>query len=84
MFQSEYDEAERLRLEKKESLEEGIEKGIEIGEKRATTNSLVTSIQNLVRNLGMTVDAAINALGIPAEEHQKYASLASQQKMPNT
>ena len=96
MFQSEYDEAERLRLEKKESLEEGIvigeqrgieigeKRGIEIGEKRATTNSMVVSIQNLVRNLGMTVDAAISALGIPAEEHQKYASLAGQQKMPNT
>ena len=80
MFQSEYDEAERLRLEKKESLEEGIV----IGEKRATTNSMVVAIQNLVKNLGMTVDAAINALGIPAEERQKYASLVSQHGMPNT
>ena len=87
MFQSEYDEAERLRLEKKESLEEGIvigeQRGIEIGEKKAT-NSLVGAIQNLMKDLGMTVDAAINVLGIPAEEHQKYASLASQQRMPNT
>ena len=103
MFQSEYDEAERLRLEKKESLEEGIvigeQRGIEIGEKRGieigekrgleigekkATNSLVGAIQNLMKDLGMTVDAAINVLGIPAEEHQKYASLASQQGMPNT
>ena len=86
MFLTEYDEAERLRLEKKESLEEGIEigekRGIEIGEKRVA-NSMVIAIQNLVRNLGMTVDAAINTLGIPVEEHQKYASLVSQRGMLN-
>ena len=109
MFQSEYDEAERLRLEKKESLEEGIvigeqrgieigqqrgieigqQRGIEIGEKRGleigekkTMNSLVGAIQNLMKDLGMTADAAINVLGIPAEEHQKYVSLVSQRGMP--
>ena len=85
MFQSEYDEAERLRLEKKESLEEGIaigeKRGLEIGEKK-TMNSLVGAIQNLMKDLGMTADAAINVLGIPAEEHQKYVSLVSQRGMP--
>ena len=115
MFLTEYNEAEHIRMEKEESLEEGIEigeklgekrgieigekrgieigekrgieigekRGIEIAEKRAASN-MAASIQNLVRNLGITVDAAISALGIPAEDRQKYASLVSQQGMPDT
>ena len=82
MFQSEYDEAERLRLEKKESLEEGIvigeQRGIEIGEKRGETNGVVSTIKNMMKNLGLSVDAAVLAAGIPPEEHQRYVGLINQ------
>ena len=44
----------------------------------------VSDIRNMMKNLGISMDAAINALEIPAEERQKYASLVSQQGMPNT
>ena len=74
MFLTEYDEAERLRLEKKESLEEGIV----IGEKRGETNGVVSTIKNMMKNLGLTVDAAVLAAGIPPEEHQRYVGLISQ------
>ena len=66
-------------MEKEESYQEGLEAGEARGEARGLTNSRVDSIRNLMKNLGLTVDAAINALGIPSEEHQVYVSLVSQQ-----
>ena len=79
MFLSEYDEAERLRLEKKESLEEGIA----IGEKQGASNSLVSSIINLMQTTGWTLDAAIQALRVPSEEQQTCISLVNQRMMQN-
>ena len=51
------------------------EKMRRLDREEARDETLVTAIQNLVKNVGMTVDQAVKALGIPADQQAKYISL---------
>lgn len=50
---------------------EAEEKGIEKG----TDNSRVESIKNLMKNLKLTAEKAMEALGIPQKDYEKYKSM---------
>ena len=50
---------------------EGKAEGVVEGE----SNAIVRSIHNLMRNLGISVSQAMDALGIPPEERDRYAAL---------
>lgn len=53
----------------------GIEKGIEQGTRRGEEQATLASIRNLMRSMSWEADRAMEAIGIPEEEHARYFDL---------
>ena len=64
----EYDEAKHIALERQEAREEGRSEGRAEGMKQGIADSL----ENLMENLHLTLEQAMDALGIPKEERKFY------------
>lgn len=60
---TEYNEEETMQMFKEEYLEEGREE------------SLASSIRNLMKNLKLTAEQAMESLGIPENEYNKYMAM---------
>lgn len=55
-----------------QGMQEGMQQGMQKGMQKGIERAFMLSIQNLVKNLGMTEEEAMEALGIPESEHEKY------------
>ncbi len=55
--------------------EEGRIEGLEEGLVRGHAEEKIENISNLMQNLSLTAEKAMEALGIPAEEYDKYKAL---------
>ncbi len=66
MLTMEYDYDLDVAAQKEEAFENGVAEGVSQGQERA--------LRNLMANLSLTAEQAMNALGIPAEEREKYAA----------
>ena len=62
-------------IEREKALAEGLERGIETGRQTALFNSL----KHLMQNTGWTIEQAMAALNIPAEEQNYYLNLINDQ-----
>lgn len=51
---------------------DGFKEGFEEGFRESCEDTLMSFIKSVVKNLHMTTEQAMIALGIPAEEHEKY------------
>ena len=58
---------------KEEGLQEGHQNGIQEGRMEST----LESVGSLMKNLGLSLDEAMDALGIPEKEQQKYRRLVA-------
>ena len=67
MVLNEWDSEKMRRLDREEGREEGRIEGRDA--------TLLEAIRNLVKNVGMTVEQAVKALDIPADQQAKYISL---------
>ena len=54
---------------------DGIAKGMAKGMAKGQSDERMLSIRNLMKNLQLTVQQAMDALGIPVAEREKYAAL---------
>ena len=53
--------------------------GIQRGRTEGAVEGTLRSLQNLIKNLGLPVDKAMSALGIPDAEQPTYAKMLEQQ-----
>ena len=60
-----------MRLGKQRARAEGLAEG----RKEGRAEGIAESIKNLIANTGMTQEDAMDALGIPLEERDKYSAL---------
>ena len=75
MLLTEYEQVEHMRLLKEEGIEEGRAEGIEQG--------VVHSMKSMMKTLGLSLEAALNALEIPSDKRQTYIDLFNRQGTPN-
>lgn len=79
----EYDEEKELRLlrqaERQGALKEGIEQGIERGRQQGRQEGIEDVIRSLMENMKLSLNQAMDALNIPAEEQPMYAARIRQQ-----
>ena len=75
MVLNEWDSEKMRRLDREEGIAIGEKKGRAEGRAEGREDTLLEAIRNLVKNVGMTVDQAVKALGIPADQQAKYISL---------
>ena len=59
-------------------IEKGEARGIEKGEARGIKKGIMTSLKNLMESMNLTIEEAMNALGIPDTERQYYRSQLTQ------
>ena len=64
---------------REEGLEEGERKGRKEGRKEGREDGIVLSLRNLMANMGLTLDQAATALGIAANEREKYSGMFAAQ-----
>ena len=63
---------EDMERELAKGLAEGIERGMAEGRAEGRRESLRNAVRNLMSNLALTMEQAMDALGIPAEERTQY------------
>lgn len=72
----EYDEAKHIALERQEAKEEGRSEGRAEGRAEGKAEGIkqgiADSLENLMENLHLTMEQAMDALGIPKEERKFY------------
>ncbi len=64
-----------LKKERAEGIEEGIERGIERGIEKGTVNAQVSALHHLIDKAGWTLEQAMEMMGLPVAERNKYAAL---------
>ena len=69
MLLTEYNEAETMEMLKREAREDGLAEGRKEGREEV----MLISIRNLMQSLKLSAQQAMDALGIPAAEHARYA-----------
>ena len=52
--------------------------GVLEGRAEGRTEGTLSSIKNLMETLGLSIEAAMNALKVPEDERSKYASILGQ------
>ena len=57
---------------------DGILEGRVEGRAEGRTEGTLSSIKNLMETLGLSIEAAMNALKVPEDERSKYASILGQ------
>ncbi|MBR6295734.1 MAG: hypothetical protein IKR40_04550 [Treponema sp.] len=85
MFLMEYDYKDDIASQREESLEEGIrigekrglEKGLEKGRMAGLEEGRLEDMRLMMDNLKLSLPQVMDALKIPSEERDKYASLLS-------
>lgn len=53
--------------------------GVQEGRAEGALEGTLRSLQNLIKNLGLPVDKAMSALGIPDADQPRYAKMLEQQ-----
>ena len=79
MANYEFDLDEAKEVWREEAMEEGIEKGIETGMKKGMEKGIEKGIRSLMENMKLSLNQAMDALNIPAEEQPMYAARIRQQ-----
>ena len=57
------------------------ERGIAKGLKQGMEKGIFNSILNLMSNMKLTAEQAMNALGVPKDEYEKYEEMLKHTKM---
>ena len=60
---------------RKDGLQEGLAEGLAEGRAEGRTEGTLLSIKSLMETLGLSIEAAMNALKVPEDERIKYANL---------
>ena len=57
---------------------DGLQEGLVEGRTKGLAEGTLSSIKNLIETLGLSVEAAMNAMKIPEDERTKYADMLGQ------
>ena len=60
--------------ERAKGREEGREEGRKEGREEGTEMTMLSSIKNLMESLNLTLEQAMNALKVPADQREKFAA----------
>ncbi len=81
MLTAEYDYNEDIAVKQEDAMsigfnlgmEQGLEQGLERGLERGIEQGIISSIRKLRENMNISTDEAMNYLGIPDEDRNKYS-----------
>ena len=83
---TEYDEAKTMALfreeGKKEGLAEGKREGLVEGKKEGLAEGKLEALVNIIKALDLSLDKAMDAIGIASNEREKYAALVKAAMQP--
>ncbi|MBR6296779.1 MAG: hypothetical protein IKR40_09930, partial [Treponema sp.] len=77
MFLMEYDYKDDIASQREESFEMGLERGLEKGRASGLEEGRLEDMRLMMDNLKLSLPQVMDALKIPSEERDKYASLLS-------
>ena len=75
MIGFEFDINEAKEVWREEAMAQGIEKGMAQGEAKGRAEGKLESLRSIMQTLNLTAQQAMDALKIPKEEQDKYASM---------